>query len=34
MRGLRAAIVEGRLAAFRAEFERRQGLSPEGDSNA
>ncbi len=34
MRGLRAAIVEGRLAAFRAAFERRQGLSPEGDSDA
>ncbi len=34
MRGLRAAIVEGRLAAFRAEFERRQGLSPEGTDDA
>jgi len=34
MRGLRAAIVEGRLAAFRAEFERRQGLTAEGESDA
>ncbi len=34
MRALRAAIVEGRLDAFRAEFERRQGLSPEGGDDA
>jgi queuine tRNA-ribosyltransferase len=34
MRALRAAIVEGRLAAFRAEFERRQGLAAEGDADA
>ncbi|MBL8805559.1 MAG: tRNA guanosine(34) transglycosylase Tgt [Rhodospirillales bacterium] len=34
MRGLRAAIVEERLAAFRAEFERRQGLAAEGDADA
>jgi queuine tRNA-ribosyltransferase len=34
MRALRAAIVEGRLAAFRAEFERRQGLLPEGNDDA
>ncbi len=34
MRGLRAAIVEGRLAAFRTEFERRQGLSTEGTDDA
>jgi queuine tRNA-ribosyltransferase len=34
MRDLRAAIVEGRFAAFRAEFERRQGLAGDGDDDA
>ena len=34
MRALRAAIVEGRFAAFRAEFLRRQGLAGDGDDDA